>query len=81
MLARLPEDPALDSKEQAAERLMANLLDWHWRESKQTWWEYFRALELPPAERVEDRSSARGSRVRLGDRYREEVERLPLRVP
>ncbi len=60
LLARLPEDPALDSKEQAAERLMANLLDWHWRESKQTWWEYFRALELPPAERVEDRSALAG---------------------
>ena len=57
LLARLPEDPALDSAKQAAERLMANLLDWHWRESKQTWWEYFRALELPPAERVEDRAA------------------------
>ena len=56
LLARLPEDPALDTKEQAAERLMANLLDWHWRESKQTWWEHYRALELPPAERLADRS-------------------------
>ncbi|MEO6600920.1 MAG: TM0106 family RecB-like putative nuclease, partial [Polyangiaceae bacterium] len=56
ILARLPEDPALDSNEQAAERLMANLLDWHWREGKQTWWEHFRARELPPAERREDRS-------------------------
>ena len=60
LLAGLPEDPALDSKQQAAERLMANLLDWHWRESKQTWWEYFRALELPPAERVEDRAALAG---------------------
>ena len=60
LLARLPEDPALDSKEQAAERLMANLLDWHWRESKQTWWEYYRALELPPGERIEDRSVLAG---------------------
>ncbi len=56
ILARLPEDPALDTKAQAAERLMANLLDWHWREEKQTWWEHFRARELPPAERREDRS-------------------------
>jgi uncharacterized protein len=56
ILARLPEDPALDSTEQGAERLMANLLDWHWREEKQTWWEHFRARELPPAERREDRS-------------------------
>ncbi|MET0790912.1 MAG: TM0106 family RecB-like putative nuclease [Polyangiaceae bacterium] len=57
ILARLPEDPALDSSEQAAERLMANLLDWHWREGKQTWWEHFRARELPPSERREDRSA------------------------
>ncbi len=56
LLARLPEDPELDTQEQAAERLMANLLDWHWREGKQTWWEHFRARELPPAERREDRS-------------------------
>ena len=62
LLARLPEDPALDTREQAAERLMAHLLDWHWRESKQTWWEYFRALELPPAERLEDRSVLAGLR-------------------
>lgn len=56
ILARLPEDPTLDSGEQAAERVMANLLDWHWREGKQTWWEHFRTRELPPAERLEDRS-------------------------
>jgi len=57
LLARLPEDPALDTKEQAGERLMANLLDWHWRENKQTWWEYYRALELPSVERLEDHSA------------------------
>jgi hypothetical protein len=39
---------------------MANLLEWHWRESKQTWWEYFRTLELPPTERVEDRAALAG---------------------
>jgi uncharacterized protein len=55
-LARLPADAALDTPDEGAERLMANLLDWHWRESKQTWWEHFRALELPPAECFEDRS-------------------------
>lgn len=56
LLERLPEDPALDTEEQAAERLMANLLDWHWRESKQTWWEFFRAIDVAPTERREDRS-------------------------
>lgn len=56
ILSRLPEDPALDTKEQAAERLMANLLDWHWREGKQAWWEHFREGDLAPAERLDDRS-------------------------
>jgi len=56
LLARLPEDPALDTPEQAAERLMVNLLEWHYRESKQTWWEYFRVRDLPAAERLEDRA-------------------------
>jgi len=56
LLAGLPEDSALDTREQSARRLLANLLDWHWREEKQTWWEYFRARELPPGERFEDRA-------------------------
>ncbi|HEY4104651.1 MAG TPA: TM0106 family RecB-like putative nuclease, partial [Polyangiaceae bacterium] len=56
LLAGLPDDPALDDREQAAKRLLANLLDWHWREEKQTWWEHFRARELAPAERLGDRS-------------------------
>ncbi|HWZ89545.1 MAG TPA: TM0106 family RecB-like putative nuclease [Polyangiaceae bacterium] len=56
LLHGLPEDPALDEPEQAAKRLMSNLLGYHWREEKQTWWEHFRARELPPAERREDRS-------------------------
>ncbi|HEX3775438.1 MAG TPA: TM0106 family RecB-like putative nuclease [Polyangiaceae bacterium] len=56
LLSGLPDDPALDEREQAAKRLLANLLDWHWREEKQTWWEHFRARELAPAERLEDRS-------------------------
>lgn len=57
ILARLSDDPALDDREQRAERLLANLLDWHWRESKQTWWEHFRTRELAPAERLEDRAA------------------------
>jgi predicted RecB family nuclease len=56
LLLGLPDDATVDSAEQAAKRLMANLLGYHWREEKQTWWEHFRARELPPAERLEDRS-------------------------
>lgn len=37
-------------------RLLADLLDFHWREAKSGWWEHYRALELAPADRLEDRS-------------------------
>jgi uncharacterized protein len=52
---RLTEEP---SHPQAAERqLLAHLLDFHWREAKSSWWEHYRARELPPADRLEDRSA------------------------
>ena len=39
-------DPAQRSDEDAARWLLANLLDWHRRESKADWWEYFRLKDL-----------------------------------
>jgi predicted RecB family nuclease len=51
----LPIDAAEDSDEQRARRVLSHLVGWHWREQKSAWWEYFRAKELPPTERLEDR--------------------------
>jgi predicted RecB family nuclease len=51
---RLTEDP--QHPRAAARLLLANLLDFHWREAKSGWWEHYRALELAPADRLEDRS-------------------------
>ena len=51
---RLTEDAA--HPHAAARQLLANLLDFHWREAKSGWWEHYRALELAPADRLEDRS-------------------------
>lgn len=56
LTAGLAEDPALDNEEQRAKRLVANLLDWHWREAKSSWWEYYRTVELPRDEHIEDRA-------------------------
>jgi len=53
----LPEDASRDTPDQAGRRLIANLLEWHWREAKSGWWEYFRARELPPDDRLDDRSA------------------------
>jgi predicted RecB family nuclease len=54
--AGFPEDPALDSDDQRTKRLVANLLDWHWREAKSSWWEWHRTVELPRDEHLEDRA-------------------------
>jgi predicted RecB family nuclease len=51
----LPEDPAQDSDAERARRVLSQLVGWHWREQKSAWWEHFRAKELPPSERLEDR--------------------------
>jgi predicted RecB family nuclease len=56
LLAGLPVDPSHDDEAQAARRLLADLLEWHWREAKSAWWEYFRALEVAPSDRLADRS-------------------------
>ena len=56
LLRGLADDPAFDDHQQAARRLMASLLEWHWREEKSAWWEHFRARELPAHDRLADRS-------------------------
>lgn len=49
----VPPDEAERSPEQQARWLLANLLDFHRREDKACWWEYFR-LEALPAEDLRD---------------------------
>jgi predicted RecB family nuclease len=44
--AGVPDDPAERTDEQAARWLLAALVDWHRRDAKPGWWEYFRLLRL-----------------------------------
>jgi predicted RecB family nuclease len=44
--AGVPNDPAERSEEQAARWLLAALVDWHRRDAKPGWWEYFRLRRL-----------------------------------
>jgi len=44
----------------AARLLLADLLDWHWREAKSSWWEYHRARELAPDDYLGDRAALGG---------------------
>jgi uncharacterized protein len=54
LMARLagdvPPEPAERSAEQHARWLLANLLEWHRREDKASWWEFFRLAALPKEE-------------------------------
>jgi uncharacterized protein len=58
----LPVDRAERSNEQQAQWLLAQLLDWHRREDKATWWEGFRLAELDEDELLEERSGLGGLR-------------------
>ncbi|MDR7505953.1 MAG: TM0106 family RecB-like putative nuclease [Armatimonadota bacterium] len=64
LAARLCEDvpvnPRDRSPEQQARWLLAQLLSWHRREDKSTWWEFFRLMSLTPEELVEERDPIGG---------------------
>lgn len=53
-------DPEQRSEEEAARWLMASLLNWHRRESKAEWWEYFRLKDLTDEDLLEERSALSG---------------------
>jgi uncharacterized protein len=53
----LPEDAAARTRQQQARWLLAQLLEWHRREARSEWWEYFERLKLSDEELVEDRGA------------------------
>jgi uncharacterized protein len=53
-------DPELRKEEEAARWLLANLLDWHRRESKADWWEYFRLKAMTDEELLDEKSALSG---------------------
>ena len=60
LLAALPEDEAAWTEEHRARWLLAQMLEWHRREEKSSWWEYFRLCELSDEELQEDRNALGG---------------------
>jgi len=56
----LPVDRDKRSEPEQAQWLLAQLLDWHRREDKATWWEGFRLAELDEDELHEERSGLGG---------------------
>jgi uncharacterized protein len=56
----VPVDPAERSPQQHARWLLAHTLDWHRRENKAVWWEYFRLKALSADELLEERAALSG---------------------
>jgi predicted RecB family nuclease len=56
----IPADRALRTPEQQARYILAYSLDWHRREQKAVWWEYFRLAALSAGELLEERMAVSG---------------------
>jgi uncharacterized protein len=60
LMAGVPEDESARSTENQAQWLLAYMLEWHRREEKSSWWEYFRLCELSDDELIEDKKAIGG---------------------
>ena len=56
----VPVDPVERSNEQQAQWILANILDWHRREEKAVWWEFFRLADLSVEDLREERAGLAG---------------------
>ncbi len=56
-LSPLPEER---DEEAQARWLLAHLLDWHWREEKAAWWEFFRLCDLPEEDLRDEKAGIAG---------------------
>ncbi len=57
LVVDMPVDVGERSKEQQAKWLLANMLEYHWREEKSGWWEYFDLQQRPIDELVVAKSA------------------------
>jgi uncharacterized protein len=58
--AGIPVDPADRDDEQQARWILANILDWHRREQKAVWWEYFRLAALSADDLMDEKAGLSG---------------------
>ena len=59
----VPADAAERNSEQHARWLLANVLDFHRREEKALWWEYFRLSDLSAEDLLEERAGLSGLKL------------------
>ncbi|MBI1795680.1 MAG: TM0106 family RecB-like putative nuclease [Candidatus Eisenbacteria bacterium] len=87
LLASIPADREQRTAEEHAVWLLAHMLDWHRREEKAPWWEYYRLRELPDDELMDETAALAGlehvervSAVRTPvDRYRFPAQETRIR--
>ncbi len=88
LIAGIPENDAERTDPQRARRHVAYLLDWHRRESKADWWEYFRLRELPERDLMDEPRAVAGlvfvadierDKRRFVQRYRYPMQELEIR--
>jgi predicted RecB family nuclease len=56
----VPDDPLERTAEQQARWILAHCLDWHRREDKVSWWEYFRLSDLAAEDLLDERAGLGG---------------------
>lgn len=57
LLHNIPIDPEARNEAQQAQWILGNILDWHRREEKAIWWEYFRLSDLSAEELMDERAA------------------------
>jgi predicted RecB family nuclease len=60
LVSGLPADETEWTNEQRASWLLAQMLEWHRREDKSAWWEYYRLRDLSSDELIEDKTALGG---------------------
>ncbi len=60
LLAGIPDATEDRTEDQKARWLLAYMLDWHRRESKAVWWDYYRLCELPGEDLFDERDAVAG---------------------
>ena len=74
----LPAEPADRSPEQAARWLLAHALDWHRREEKVKWWEFFRMKDLSEEDLYDEKTAVAGLSLRQRMPKMSPRERAPI---
>ncbi len=60
LTADVPADPGERDEEQQARWILANLLDYHRREEKSVWWDFFRLSDLSAEDLLDERAGLSG---------------------